>query len=119
MKCGAYFPACATPLSILSNIKILIYDFPFNFLKAREQQIVFQVDMLKQGIHKHFQFLHQQTVAGTAILRYGEVIRQLNDVQVAVSFPSCSIFITRIEFDIVPQCIGAIRCPCSFAVYNS
>lgn len=87
MKCGAYFPACATPLSILSNIKILIYDFPFNFLKAREQQIVFQVDMLKQGIHKHFQFLHQQTVAGTAILRYGEVIRQLNNVQVTVSFP--------------------------------
>ena len=43
--------------------------------------------MLKQRIHKRFQFLHQQTVAGTAILRYGEVIRQLNDMQVAVSFP--------------------------------
>lgn len=80
MKCGAYFPACATSLFILSNIKILTYNFSFNLLKAGEQQIVFQVDMLKQRIHKRFQFLHQQTVAGTAVLRYGEVIRQLNNV---------------------------------------
>ena len=114
MKCGAYFPACATSLFLLSNIKLSTYDFPFNVLKAGEKQIVFQVDMLKQRIHKRFQFLHQQTVAGTAVLRYGEVIRQLNDMQVAVSF-----FITRIGFAIVPQCIGAIRCPCSFAAYNS
>ena len=86
MKCGAYFPACATSLFLLSNIKLSTYDFPFNVLKAGEQQIVFQVDMLEQRIHKRFQFLHQQTVAGTAVLRYGEVIRQLNNMQVTVSF---------------------------------
>lgn len=47
MKCGAYLPACATLLSILSNIKLSTYDFSFNLLKAREKQIVFQVDMLE------------------------------------------------------------------------